>query len=223
MIRTVIVAGPRFGIGLDLEAERLRRLLHHRIERGALRARDVDRLRFANRRHGIEIQIERNARGRNRQMLAEVIGSEQPFFLRGHRRKQHGVRRLRGRRRERMREFQQNPAPGSIVHSAVINVVTGHRRIDSQVIVMSRIHNRLGRRSAVGARQHAEHVVRHERPHLAVDVRLQPHGQLTRLEAARAGQRHHVVQLETRRREQLPRHLQLDPGRRLELRIAIVA
>ncbi len=54
-------------------------------------------------------------------------------------------------------------------------------------------------------------------------MRLEPHRQLPRLEAALAGARHHVVQLQARGAEQLPRDVELYPRCRLELRILVVA
>src|SRR5271156_6155453 len=67
MIRPVIVAGAGLGIGLDVEAEGARGLPDHGKERGAFGARDVHRLRHADGRDGIEIQIECDLRSRDRQ------------------------------------------------------------------------------------------------------------------------------------------------------------
>src|ERR1700753_2797963 len=47
--------------------------------------------------------------------------------------------------------------------------------------------------------------------------------QLARLEVAAVRGRHHVVELEPRRLEQLARHLELDPGRGLELGLMILS
>jgi len=70
-------------------------------------------------------------------VLAQVVGPEQAFFLRRHRREQHRMRRLRPRRDEGVREFYKNAAPRTIVDGAVVDLVAAQRRIKPKMIVMA--------------------------------------------------------------------------------------
>ena len=185
MIRPVVVAGAGLGIGLDVEAEGSRGPLHDGKERRAFGTRDVHRLRHADGRDRVEIQVECDLRRRDRQMLAEIVRAEQALFLRGDGREQHRVRRPGGRPAEGVSELEHNPAARAVVHGAVVDLVAGKRGIDAEMIVMSGVHHRLRGGPGIGARQQPEHIVGDERAHPAVDVRLEPHRQRPRFELAR--------------------------------------
>ena len=99
-----------------------------------------------DRQDRVEIQIERDLRRRDGQMLAEIIGPEQPLLLRGHRREEHGVWRLRGGAGVGVRELEEDSAAGAVIHRAVVDLVAGQGRVDAEMIVMRRVHHGLSGR-----------------------------------------------------------------------------
>ncbi len=116
-------------------------------------------------------------------MLPEVLAPQQPLLLRRDAREDHRVRRLHSRLRPRPRHLQQHPAARSIIRRAVVDVVPRHPRHKAEMVVVRRIHHRL-----VLARLHPwqnpHHIRRLERPHRTLDMRVQPHRKLDRLEPA---------------------------------------
>src|ERR1041384_3009973 len=150
-------------------------------------------------------------------MLAQIFGSEQALLFSGNRCEIDGTgRRWFGERRGAS-EFEQNSATGRVVDSAVINIVAGHRRIDSQMVVVRCIYHSLVRASRVSSRKLCDDIPGDKRPKLADYMGLETNGKLNGLELARLGLLKHFVDIGPRHRGKLLGNLELNPGSCLQL------
>jgi len=139
MVGAVVVAGSRRGVRQQGQVKGLGHGLDCRPEVDALGSAQVHRPRNSDGQQHIEVQIQRNFRRWNRGVHAQELRAEQALLFGSHGRKIDRVRRTYTRLGKSPRQFQQNPAAGSVVSRAVVDVVALGVGIDSQMVVMGGI------------------------------------------------------------------------------------
>src|ERR1700686_3556084 len=130
----LLVDPPALAVSLVLHAfiDRERWNPHPR-QTEMIRPVEVSRLRPSERLHVVVIQIQRNLSRRNRRMLSQILRSQQSLLLGRNRRKQNRTVRFLRRSSKRPRQLNQNAAPGSVIISAIKDVVPWHIRAHAEM------------------------------------------------------------------------------------------
>src|SRR5207237_1046671 len=143
VIRTIVVTLLRFLIGNDADAHLLRDALRNWIERRALDSVHLHVANAADFRNRIEVEIERDASGRNARILSVVRGAEESLFFGGDGGEDDRAFRTRVRVRPHARHLHEETAAGAVVDRAVVDRVAGGVGFaDAEVIVMRGVDDR---------------------------------------------------------------------------------